>query len=307
MIVAQSLSLGGTGYQPVAAGNLPAVLSALNSLPSVLSSVALAEREALAKEGQLTQLSTIPKNRKATQGNASVFRYPFGFNAKSRTTCPRPTLQVPVQESFVKSKIKNLKSKNIEIYPQNMQFHPDFCLPQFSPKTLKSHPISRCGSMGLELNRGNSREKNPEFFTRHFDGKPLKNQAKTIENMSSKCRKNTQVLTRFLQLDSGLWRCLVLNSPPCLSLWAKAGQLNRLSTFHGAHGTSRFSWLTPEEVVLRCGRESQFEPESTERAAAVTWRGGRVLICIQYFIKPHRPTRRWGFCLVKQERRRHNY
>jgi hypothetical protein len=55
------------------------------------------------------------------------------------------------------------------------------------------------------------------------------------------------------------------------------------------------------------GCESQFKPEPAKRAATAAWRGGRVLICIQRFIEPHRQTRRWGFCLVKQERRRHNY
>jgi hypothetical protein len=43
-------------------------------------------------------------------------------------------------------------------------------------------------------------------------------------------------------------------------------------------------------------RESQSEPESAERAAAMP-RGGWVLIGINVFIEPHRQTRRWGFCL----------
>ena len=69
--------------------------------------------------------------------------------------------------------------------------------------------------------------------------------------------------------------------------------------------------IVPTISRLTCGadlvtylRESQ--SESTERAAVVP-RGGRVLICLQRFIEPHRQTRRWGFCLVKQERHRHNY
>jgi hypothetical protein len=53
-------------------------------------------------------------------------------------------------------------------------------------------------------------------------------------------------------------------------------------------------------------RESQIESEPAKRATAVP-RGGRVLICLQRFIEPHRQTWRWGFCLVKQKRRRHNY
>jgi hypothetical protein len=62
--------------------------------------------------------------------------------------------------------------------------------------------------------------------------------------------------------------------------------------------------LTSKPVLINCMRESHFKSES---AAAVAYDGGRVLICIQRFIKPHRQTRRWGFCLVKQKRRRHNY
>jgi hypothetical protein len=78
----------------------------------------------------------------------------------------------------------------------------------------------------------------------------------------------------------------------------------------GAFGKRRPTFLVFDPVDVCCyhkGCESQFEPESAERAAAVAWHGGRVLICIQYFIKPHRQTRRWVFCLVKQERCRHNY
>jgi hypothetical protein len=66
------------------------------------------------------------------------------------------------------------------------------------------------------------------------------------------------------------------------------------------------SCLTCDTDLLRYTRESQPESESAERAAVVP-RGGRVLISIQRFIEPHRQTRRWGFCLVKQERHRHNY
>jgi hypothetical protein len=66
------------------------------------------------------------------------------------------------------------------------------------------------------------------------------------------------------------------------------------------------SHLTLGADLLLYLRESQPESESAERAAVVP-RGGRVLICLQRFIEPHRQTRRWGFCLVKQKRHRHNY
>jgi hypothetical protein len=45
----------------------------------------------------------------------------------------------------------------------------------------KSHPISHCGSMTLEVNRGKWHEKYLEFFEGHFDKKSLENQAKTVK------------------------------------------------------------------------------------------------------------------------------
>jgi hypothetical protein len=134
MIVAQSLSTGGIGYQPVPAGNLPAALSCISPLPLFF----LYTFSFLISIGQLVQVSPSKsshsrtprgrvadwhggsppgQNRKPRQGNASVFRHPPGLNPKSRRRLAFIAPQTIVPVMFVQSKIKNLKSKIIEIYP----------------------------------------------------------------------------------------------------------------------------------------------------------------------------------------------
>jgi hypothetical protein len=116
MIAAQSSGLGGTGYQPVAAGNLPAALSCIYLIPPFL----------IFPFSFLIAITSVMENRKPKQGNASVFRYPPGLNPKNASSTIHALSQTLVTAPFLQSKIKNLKSKTIEIYPLKHANLPQF-------------------------------------------------------------------------------------------------------------------------------------------------------------------------------------